>query len=169
MFSLTSLRDIYRHMEWADSMVWSALISSDTARDEPALLDKLRHIHRTQQYFLAVWRGETLDFTREETSRDEELERARAFHSDARMWLEALNEDELGREACVPWADRYAQRIGRERAEPTSLGETVYQAAAHSSYHRGQASTLLRQAGVTPPLVDYIAWLWLGRPEPQWP
>lgn len=69
----------------------------------------------------------------------------------------------------APWADHFARRAGAERAHPTRLDETMYQVVAHTTYHRGQANTLLRQDGVTPPNFDYIAWLWMGRPAPRWP
>jgi uncharacterized damage-inducible protein DinB len=39
----------------------------------------------------------------------------------------------------------------------------------HTVYHRGQVNARVRALGGEPPLVDYIAWLWLGRPAPEWP
>lgn len=156
-------------MEWADALVWSATVGSDAARSDAALLEKLRHIHRTQQYFLKVWRGEELDYAKLETTLEDELRLAHAWHGETRSWLEGVAEADLARELSVPWADRFAQKAGAERAVPTHLGETMYQVAAHSTYHRGQANTQLRQIGVKPPLTDYIGWLWLGRPDPRWP
>jgi len=35
--------------------------------------------------------------------------------------------------------------------------------------HRGQVAARLREIGGEPPLVDFIAWVRLGRPEPVWP
>jgi uncharacterized damage-inducible protein DinB len=167
MFSLETLRELFLYTEWADALVWNGVMSSNSARNEE-MLAKLRHLHRTQQYFLAVWRGDELDYTKRETTLDEELTLARQFHRDVKPWLASLSDESLGQELSMPWADRYAQRSGAERAQPTLLGETMYQLVSHSTYHRGQANTLLRQAGVTPPNTDYIAWLWLGRPEPEW-
>lgn len=169
MFSTALLRDLYAHMEWADALVWNAVMSNDAARADEDILDKLRHIHRTQRFFLKAWRGEVLELKKLETSVDDELALARTYYREANAFLETLSDADLARDLSVPWADRYAQTVGRERAEPTRLGETIYQAAAHTNYHRGQANTLLRQLDIKPPLVDYIAWLWLGRPVPQWP
>ena len=33
----------------------------------------------------------------------------------------------------------------------------------------GQINARLREIGGEPPLVDYIAWIWLGRPTVNWP
>jgi uncharacterized damage-inducible protein DinB len=169
MFTIASLRQLYQHMEWADALIWSAVMASDAASAEPAMLDKLRHLHGTQQYFLKVWLGQELTYDKSDTTLEDELELARAWHGEARAFLEELDDEALSRELSLPWADRFAKRAGAEHAHPTRLGETLYQVVAHSTYHRGQANTLLRQAGVTPPLADYIAWLWLGTPEPRWP
>ena len=169
MHSLPALRDLFLHMEWADALVWSEVLSSDAARAEPAVLEKLSHIHRVQRYFLKVWRGEELVYEKGEASLDEEFALARAWYGEVAKWLEGLGDAALGRELSMPWADHYAQRAGAERAQPTLLGETMFQVTSHTMHHRAQVSTLLRQAGGTPPLVDYIGWLWLGRPAPRWP
>lgn len=169
MFSIASLRQLYQQMEWADALVWSAVMASDAASAEPAMLDKLRHLHGTQQYFLKVWLGQELTYDKSDTTLEDELALAHSWHEEARAFLGALDDEALSRELSLPWADRFAKRAGAEHANMTRLGETLYQVVAHSTYHRGQANTLLRQAGVTPPLTDFIAWLWLGTPEPRWP
>jgi uncharacterized damage-inducible protein DinB len=38
----------------------------------------------------------------------------------------------------------------------------------HSGYHRGQVARRLREHGAEPPLGDFIAWVWMGRPEADW-
>ena len=60
------------------------------------------------------------------------------------------------------------QRLGR-KPSGTTVGETGLQVALHSTYHRGQVTARLREVGGEPPLVDYIAWVWLGRPAAEWP
>ena len=57
---------------------------------------------------------------------------------------------------------------GRE-ISATSQGETMLQVVSHGTHHRGQISTRLRELGVEPPLVDFIAWCWFGKPEADWP
>ena len=52
--------------------------------------------------------------------------------------------------------------------ETTTLGETALQVPLHTIYHRGQVNARIRALGGEPPLVDYIAWIWLGRPAPEW-
>jgi uncharacterized damage-inducible protein DinB len=54
------------------------------------------------------------------------------------------------------------------RFEAPTLAETMLQVASHSTYHRGQVNARLRELAGEPPLVDYIAWIWFGRPAPEW-
>ncbi len=51
---------------------------------------------------------------------------------------------------------------------PATLAETVLQITSHTTYHRGQVNMRLRELGAEPPLTDFIAWIWLGRPEAEW-
>ncbi len=169
MFTLESLRELYVHMEWAESLVWQAVMSSETVAADDAIREKLAHIHRTQQYFLKVWRDETVEFRKIERTLAEELSMARQYHVEVMQHLSSLDVQALNRDMKVPWADYFAQKVGRSEAAVTTLGQTIFQACAHSTYHRGQLNTRLRELGVEPPLVDYIAWLWLGRPEASWP
>jgi uncharacterized damage-inducible protein DinB len=67
----------------------------------------------------------------------------------------------------MPWVRSFEAQLGRTLSTPT-LAETIFQVTSHSTYHRGQVNARLREVGGEPPLVDYIAWIWFGRPEPSW-
>jgi uncharacterized damage-inducible protein DinB len=71
----------------------------------------------------------------------------------------------MTRPVVMPWAEEAARQRGMTPRRPT-LAETVFQVTSHSTYHRGQVNARLRAVGGEPPLVDYIAWIWFGRPEP---
>ena len=169
MFTKALFGELYRHMEWADARVWSAVMSSDATATSDKILEKLRHIHRTQQFFLKVWRGEEIEFRKIEGPLADEYALVSQYYADVHDYVDAIDEASYAQVLNLPWADRFAQRSGLDHASPTTLGDTLFQAVAHTNYHRGQANTLLREHGVEPPLVDYIAWLWLGKPAVSWP
>jgi uncharacterized damage-inducible protein DinB len=54
------------------------------------------------------------------------------------------------------------------KALPATLGESVFQVITHTAYHRGQISTRIREIGGEPPLIDFLYWVWAGRPAPGW-
>jgi uncharacterized damage-inducible protein DinB len=68
----------------------------------------------------------------------------------------------------MPWIEMFEKRLGRKAETPTFY-ETLLQVSMHSTYHRGQVNTRLRELGAEPPLTDFIAWVWLGKPAAEWP
>ena len=169
MKNLDTLRELIDHMQWADALVWSAALSNHEVSGDLALRGKLFHTHMVQRAFLSVWQAATLSPPSSDTpDLPTTLESARGYYSDLTPFLDALGEDELGQPVALPWAGRLAQRLGHEPAAP-SLAETILQVVMHSTYHRGQVNARLREIGIEPPLTDYIAWIWFGRPKPRWP
>lgn len=166
--TLNDLNDLFRHMEWADASVWRAVLQSDAAREDTKLRELFYHVHMVQHAFLRVWQGETR-FTPFPTFEDNSslIEWARGYYPDAFAHLNSWVEDDLSKPLNMPWASRLTTPLGRE-PEDTTVGQTAQQVAMHSLYHRGQVNARLRELGGEPPLVDYIAWLWLGRPGADW-
>ena len=165
--NLTDLNDLFRHMEWADASVWRAVFASD-ARADTKLRELFYHVHMVQRAFLRVWQGET-QFTPFPAFEDVEslIAWGRAYYPELFAQSKTWTEDDLSQALNVPWASRLTKPLGRE-PENTTLGQTAQQVALHSLYHRGQVNARLRELGGEPPLVDYIAWLWLGRPGADW-
>jgi uncharacterized damage-inducible protein DinB len=169
MKDVDSLRELVQHMQWADALVWAAALSSSGAADDLALRGKLFHTHMVQRAFLLVWNAGTLKPPPSEPpGLLVTLKSARAYYTDLAAFFSALGEDEIDRPVVLPWAGGFAEHLNREPATPT-LAETILQVVMHSTYHRGQVNARLRELGTEPPLTDYIAWIWFGRPEAQWP
>ena len=168
--SLETLRELMRHMEWADASVWRALLAHPPALEDARVRDLLLHMHGVQRGFLAVWTAQRLEPPpADAASRDLEaaLPEVRAYYRDLHAALDGFDDGALRRPIVMPGLEPYEQQLGRTFGIPT-LAETVVQVATHSTYHRGQVNARLRELGVEPPLVDYIAWIWFGRPAPEW-
>lgn len=162
MFSNEMLRELYQHMEWADAAVWSAM------QPDEDLVGRLHHIQMTQRFFLKLWRNEPIDYgevTGPGTA-DEVLAASRQYYREIHPFVAQASEAQLQRTLDIPWAVHFA-RDGNVVA--VTVAEAMFQVTSHSNYHRGQVNSRLRALGVTPPNVDYIAWLWAGRPAPSWP
>lgn len=168
--SLDALRELMHHMEWADAHVWRALLAHPPAQQDARLRELLLHLHGVQRAFLAFWTDQPLEAqTGDATSI--ELPKAyiavQAYYRELHVAVDGFNEAALLRPIVTPGLERYEQQLGRRFAHPT-LAETMLQVASHSTYHRGQVNARLREVGGEPPLVDYIAWIWFGRPAPEW-
>lgn len=163
------VRELYLHMEWADAAVWSAVAATPAALADARLKEVLAHLHVAQRGFLRAWRGEPRDAPYPPLATLPEIANwARACYGEALAFLDALSDADANRPMVLPWASMVEKRLGRTPAL-TTLYDTVLQVPLHSLYHRGQVNARLREVGGTPPTVDYIAWVWLGRPPATWP
>ncbi len=166
---LDAIRPLFAHMEWADATVWRAVRACPAAADDKNIHDRLFHIHAAQQAFLQAWRGQEGAFlsASDFPSLDAIQSLARDVYAAASGYLESIAEDGMNREMVLPWSSYFAKRAGFS-AQPSTLGETLLQLPSHSTYHRGQVNTRLRDLGGNPPLADFIAWVWAGKPSPSW-
>ncbi|MGE5361285.1 MAG: DinB family protein [Bacteroidales bacterium] len=170
MNALDILKSLFAHMAWADAATWRTVAASEAARGDKALRDRLYHLHLVQHAFLTVWQGVPLaPRTADSFDAPQLLQFAREYHGALARFLDSLDPARFDDPMPMPWANRAAERMGRPSAAATTIGETMIQVASHSTHHRGQVATHLRQLGVDPPLTDFIAWTWLGKPAPDWP
>jgi len=170
MLSIEALRELTQHMEWADATVWRSVLAHDGAGKDSRLRDLLTHLHLVQRLFLMVWRNEPLlpirsfgDFKEIAELRN----RATSCYPELREFLGTLDGEALTRPILMPFVPEQEKRLGTTFDTPT-LAETIFQVTSHSTYHRGQVNARLREVGGEPPLVDYIAWVWFGRPAADW-
>lgn len=168
MLNLHILNDLYRHMEWADAAMWTAVLASESAGADDKLRDYLYHLHLVQRAFLRVWHGVPRD-TPYPTFDDlpSLMHWGRSYYDEGFAYLASVSDEKLAEPLPLPWADMVEKQIGRPPTSST-LGETMLQVTLHSLYHRGQVHARLKAIGGNPPLVDYIAWVWLGRPAADW-
>lgn len=169
MTRLDSIRDLFGHMAWADATVWRAVLASAAAQADEGIRDKLLHLHRVQYAFLMVWRHMPVESAAGRGLSPLQLARwAREYHDQVGAYLPSLSDTSLDQAMVLPWASMVAERLQRDVAA-TTLGETLLQVSQHSTYHRGQVNARLRALGLEPPLTDFIAWVWFGRPPADWP
>jgi uncharacterized damage-inducible protein DinB len=156
--SKAELLDLVRYDDWATARLVSAMAQvSDAAFSTPiassfgSVRDTFAHILSANWVWLSRWRGHSpaalppwlATATREELlSRLDELRLERAGYLDGVA--------EPGFEAPI----EYRTLAGAEFRH--ALGDLVRHVVNHSTYHRGQAVTQLRQLGVVPLSTDFI-------------
>ena len=156
-------------MEWADARQWTAVLDSEQARTDEKVKDYLFHLHMVQRAFLKVWRNEVREPAFPKFNDIREIaEWARSYYAEIFDHLSAVPADTFGEQCNLPWAGMVEKQLGYPPSG-TTVCETVLQVVLHSTYHRGQINARLKEVGGSPPLLDYIAWLWMGKPAPDWP
>ena len=166
MTNLEIIKDLFAHMQWADSTVWRVVLESEKALEDQKLRSLLYHLHVVQLAFLKVWRAESFAEPFPQFSETSAVHNwSSGYYNDAWAYICGLTDSDLDLPQPLPWPELVAERIGRQPAAAT-IGQTAMQVAMHSTYHRGQVNAQLRQLGLEPPLVDFITWVWLEKPAP---
>jgi uncharacterized damage-inducible protein DinB len=157
-------------MHWADSTMWKTVITVSDTDINDGFKNLLYHLHITQYAFYHIWANLNRDFPKKsdfETIHDLALW-ASKYPQLAQTFLAGVNDRDLENMIHIPWAERLEKVLGKQ-PESSNLAETMIQVTAHSTYHRGQINSRIRALDVDPPMTDFIAWVWLGKPGAAWP
>jgi uncharacterized damage-inducible protein DinB len=169
MAARDQLVDLARHMEWADATLWKAILAAPEAAGDAGLAETLHHIHLVQHIFRQAWNGGEIQIR--ESAGFQRLGAlavwGRDVHTEIQAFFALADAQELERVFRLPWATHFEQGSNR-LAQSHTLGESMLQVALHTAHHRGQVCRRLRQIGGEPPLIDFIVWLWAGRPAADW-
>ena len=161
------IKNLFKHMQWADAEVWKVVEQSPNIENDKKIKLLLYHIHLVQFLFLKIWKNEKLDHPKEDEINNliEIREWSKENYSELNNFLDEFDENQLEKIVQIPWAKGIEKKFSRE-PEQVTMKDTMLQVATHSNYHRAQANMKLRELGYDPPSVDYIVWLWLGKPKP---
>ena len=166
---LETLCELMRHMEWADAHVWRAIRAHPAAGQDERICALLHHYHGVQRAFLTLWSVQPFAPPAADTPELWATEAAvRDYYRELHAAMAVFDDAALRRPIVMPGLEPFEKQMGRTFDRP-ALAETILQVASHSTHHRGQVIARLRELGTTPPLVDYIAWIWFGRPAAEWP
>ena len=155
---LTQTRQLLLYTIWANRVCLEAAgnvsqeaLTRDAGVSFGSLLGTLSHILRSQRRWLARFTGQALpdpvDFPDFEALAAGWLDTAAQLE----FFLASLTEDQLAAE--ITWEDTEIGTVTRPLWQPVS------HMVNHSTYHRGQVASLLRQLGYQPPTTDLIHFL----------
>lgn len=157
-------------MHWADALIWQSFFNLPEKKNESRFRELFYHIHIVQHAYLHIWTQQAPEFPElaEFKNMAAICQWGFEYHQNIEPFLVKTDESSLESLLILPWAERIEKQIGKA-PEPPTLAQTMLQVTSHSTYHRGQVNKLLREVGGEPPLTDFIAWIWLGKPLAEWP
>ena len=119
-----SLPEIYRHLEWADGLIWTSVVAASVDGADEALLTTLHHAHIAQRAFLQLWTGEPVSVPQldEFANPSDLMAWARGYHTEVQAFLHTA--PDLDRLVEVPWGGQFAERHGHPMTHAT-LGQTA--------------------------------------------
>jgi len=154
---------LLQHMQWADAEVWKKVLSYDAAEKDERIKKLLYHLHQVQYAFYFLWNELPIEIPKSEEFPD--LKSIAKWGFDYQQKLNEFLSSQMSDEKVIqiPWSVFIERRTGK-KVVPATLEETMLQVASHSTYHRGQINTRFRELGGEPASVDFIVWVWLGKP-----
>jgi uncharacterized damage-inducible protein DinB len=160
--------ELLTHMEWADAQSWRAIRATPAAQADERVRWLMHHTHLVQSIYLQAWRGDPFQLTELASYPDlASIESwARPFYPLAAAFAATVEESRFGEPVDFPWSAMIAEKFGK--ILPATLGESAWQVFSHTTYHRGQLSTRIREVGGEPPVVDFLYWVWAAKPAPEW-
>jgi uncharacterized damage-inducible protein DinB len=164
--NLSYVRELYAYDRWANERF---LTAAERLSEEQFLRpmgssftsvrDTLVHIVGAEWIWLERWNGRS---PRGGLLKVEELpdmktirERLKQVEADRERFLQQMDESDLQKSIA------YVNLKGETWTYP--MWKMLAHVANHSTYHRGQVATLLRQLGVKPPMTDFLLYYDEGR------
>ena len=146
-------------MAWAHAFHWREVLEHPAARRNKALHARLHHLHLAQSFYAQFLLG-----------RDPFLTEPRNFRTakDLARYARKAHEqiDQAWRQPGAPRRDdpvappRAAVRAHARRGVPPG--------GLSLTHHRGQNALHMRRLKLEPETVDYVLWVWKGRPAADW-
>lgn len=160
---------LLKHMLWADSEVWNKILELPEAQNDKRIKDLHYHLHQVQYAFYFLWNELPLEIPKPEGFHDIKSIAKWGFEYQQKLNQFLLSEKVIDKEKIVqiPWSV-FFERKTKQKVIPATLEETMLQVASHSTYHRGQINTRFRELGGEPASVDFIVWVWMGKPEAKY-
>lgn len=169
---LEHFRDLLNHMAWADAQFFFAW-SKGLVEDEE-LRERWSHVLGTATFFTEILQGKhdiEWDKIISGEVRPPWLDQALKTYDE----LKSLTQDNHAKLAAtlVAWDDVALENKVRIPWFPDppcviTAAEALMQAVLHTQHHRGQCMTRLKDQGGKAADVDFIIWLWKGRPAARW-
>src|SRR3954453_7923611 len=158
-------RDLITYNRWANAQVFAAAAGLSEEQltqlmpsSFPSVRATLAHIVSTEWVWLRRW------FNESPTSVPPWM--AAADLADLRARLTAVESEQQGFLADLTDAgleQMISYRTVAGQPHEDRLSDTIRHAVNHSTYHRGQVATQLRQLAIAPPGTDFIAYVWRAR------
>ncbi|QQR72770.1 MAG: DinB family protein [Holophagales bacterium] len=155
---LRSVRELLAYTIWADRTLLEALrgvsvedLTRESGTSFGSLAGTMAHILAAEQRWLARFLGGPEPETLPAEAFADRLQLALAFEeiwSQLEFFIASLTAEQLAAE--LTWTDSAG------RSQTRTLRKAVFHLVNHSTYHRGQAVSLLRQLGYVPPATDLI-------------
>ena len=154
------VRRLFEYNSWSNERTFGALAGiparmyrDDMKSSHGGIHGTMVHIVFAQHLWLLRWTGRPHEAAYEGAKQAVDLDALRARWLDVERETLAFLDSRLS-DAFL--GETFVMKTTKGDAFTHTYGESMLHLVNHSSYHRGQVATLMRQAGHAPPPTDYI-------------
>jgi len=157
---LRTIGELYRYNSWANERVLGAVsrvsqadFSRDLKSSHGSMRDTLTHVVWSEWIWLQRWKGvsPTVVFSAPDFPTVDSLrQRFRSVAAERSAFVRDQTADQMVQPV------EYKNVRGEIWRYP--LWQQLYHVVNHSTYHRGQLTTMLRQLGATPAATDFLVY-----------
>jgi len=158
MMDVAGIQELYRYNQWANDRAFEAAsgltleeFTRDLGNSYPSVRDTLTHVVWAEWIWLQRWKGTSpqhrfnaAEFPRVDTLTTRWLE----LKAEQSAFVEAVTGERL--HAVLTYVNLLGQTFRY------ALWRQMYHVVNHSTYHRGQLTTMLRQLGRVPVPTDFL-------------
>ena len=159
--SIDDVRRLYSYTEWANAQFLDAIrglseeqYSRELVSSMPTIRDTMAHIVMAEWVWLRRWKGDMPtalpEWMQAPALATTEAE-LRAIEAERAAFLDTLSDDDLVQPLTYR---KFNGDVFTDR-----LVDLLQHVANHSTYHRGQLTTMFRQVGAVPPSTDVTVYL----------
>jgi uncharacterized damage-inducible protein DinB len=156
------LRNLIRYEEWADAHFLRAWEQTSDAANDKEMLQRWEHVTAVQNAFCNTLKGSEVTFSRHDEFPPilELKRRSQSIHDQLKKLLQEYTSEDLDQRVAIPWFPDPSITLTRM--------EAITQIVMHTQHHRAQNMTKLQTYGGKPGIVDWILWVFKGKPEAKW-
>jgi uncharacterized damage-inducible protein DinB len=156
------IRNLIRYEEWADAHFLQAWEQTPDAASDKEMLQRWAHVVTVQNAFFNILKGKEVTFSREdEFPPVSQLKiRTQSNHSQLKSLIQDYSSEDLEQRVFIPWLP--------DRQTTLTRFEALIQIVMHTQHHRAQNMTKLQTHGGKPGVIDWIMWVFKGKPEAKW-
>ncbi len=161
----TEIKNLFDHMMWADTEVWKKVLLYEASSNDAKIKKLLYHLHQVQYAFYFLWKEMPIEIPKFEELRNLKsiAEWGTEYRNKLSDFLLSTTDIDGDKVIQIPWSVFVERKTGK-KVVPATINETMLQVTSHSTYHRGQINSRFREIGGEPAMVDFIFWIWLGKP-----
>jgi uncharacterized damage-inducible protein DinB len=159
---LTYFQELAHYQSWADAQFFSRWKQLEDARTNQSILKLSNHMVLVQKLFLDALEQNESAMPEKDKALPSVSEMETICRSNQQRLLAFLNgipEETLSKPVSLPWF----------RSESTlTVADAVLQIFLHTQHHRAQVLQMLSPYAEKSMVIDYIAWIYKGKPAPAW-